>query len=361
MGITSGCAGLAMFVSSPIWGMLADRWGRKAMLLRAQFGGAVAVALMAIAPNIYVLVGCRIFQGLFTGTVAAASALVASMTPREKLPFAMGLLMAAVLGGQTTGPLLGGVLADRFGYTSTFVVTACLLAAGGLIILFMVKESFHRPVEGQSASIKGMAKLAISPQILPLLLVLSALSIGPNITFPVVPLIINGLSSSVGAATSSGAAYALLGVIAAISSLVFARINNKFPIRTVLVFCCIGTGLLFVLPIFASSSLQLIILIGLTGLLNGGIVITSNSLVGLSVPVSQQGIAYGLSQSASSLGGSIGPFIGGSLAPLIGLRNVFGVSAGVLVLVGLLTLKLIPGAKSTLPTEPLNKDHTSKN
>jgi len=342
VGVASGFAGLAMFVSSPIWGMLADRWGRKSMVLRAQFGGAVCIALMAIAPNIYFLVGFRIMQGLFTGTVAAASALIASMTPRDKLPFSMGILMAAVMSGQTIGPLVGGVLSDRFGIVTTFVITSILLAFGGLIILFLVKEDFHRPVQSQNSSFKTLMKVALSRQILPLLMVLAALSIGPMISSPVIPLIIDQYSGSGSAATFSGLAYALLGVVAAISSLVFTRFNGRLSVRKTLVFCCIGAGVLFLLPIFARSTLQLVVLFAISGLLNGGIIISSNSLVGLAVPISQQGIAYGLSQSASSLGGGIGPFIGGGLAPLIGLQNVFAVSAGVFVLVGLLALKLIP-------------------
>jgi DHA1 family multidrug resistance protein-like MFS transporter len=346
VGIAQGFAGIAMFVSSPFWGLLADRWGRKPMLLRAQFGGAICVALMAIAPNVYFLVGFRIFQGLFTGTVAAASALIAAMSPKEKLPFSMGVLMAAVLVGQTLGPLLGGVLSDRFGITVTFIVTSSLLALGGLIILFMVKEEFQRPDIGPSSPIGSLTHLAFSRQIFPLLMVLAALSIGPQITGPVLPLIIDQLSGAGGAATAAGTAYALLGIVAAISSLVFSRINNRLPVRTILVFCCIGTGLLFIPPIFATSTTQLIILIGLTGLLNGGIIIASNSLVGLSVPTEKQGIAYGLSQSASALGGGIGPFIGGGIAPLIGLSNIFGVSAGVFGLVGVLAFKLIPNIKA---------------
>jgi MFS transporter, DHA1 family, multidrug resistance protein len=342
VGITQGCAGLAMFISSPIWGMLADRWGRKPMLLRAQFGGAIAVGLMTIAPNMYLLVGCRVFQGLFTGSVSAASAMVAAMTPREKLPFAMGILMAACLAGQTLGQFLGGLMADTFGYQTTLIITSILLASGGVIVLTMIKEDFKRPVESQSSPFKSLFKLAFSKQILPLLLVLSALSIGPQISSPVLPLIISNLSSGGGAATASGAAYALLGIVAAISSLVFTRVYKRFNIRTILVFCCIGTGLLFLPPLFAHTPMQLIILIGITGLLNGGIMITTNSLVSLTVPVTKQGIAYGLSQSASSLGGGIGPFIGGSLVPLVGLNNIFAVSAVMFVIVGILVFKLIP-------------------
>ncbi len=105
-GIAIGASGLAMVITAPIWGTLADRWGRKPMLIRAQLGGAIVVALFLIAPNIYFLTGFRILQGVFTGTVAAASALIASQTPPGKLPYSMGIFMGAIFAGQTIGPLL---------------------------------------------------------------------------------------------------------------------------------------------------------------------------------------------------------------------------------------------------------------
>jgi MFS transporter, DHA1 family, multidrug resistance protein len=343
-GIANGCSGLAMFLSSPVWGIMADRWGRKPMLLRAQFGGVMVVIFYIFTPNIYLLVFFRTLQGLFTGTVSAASALVAASTPRKKLPFAMGILMASVLAGQTLGPLLGGFLADNYGFTATFIVTACLLLSGGLIILLLVKEDFQRPAAGTRNSFRSMVSMAFSRDILPLLMVLSALSIGPQIVSPVLPLIIGSMSHSGGAASASGTAYALMGVVGAVSALVFGKIHGRFAIRSILVFSCIGTGLFFLLPIWADSTLKLILLVGLTSLFSGGIITSSNSLVSLAVPAAQQGIAYGLSQSASSLGGAIGPFIGGGMAPLIGLRNVFAVTAGMFILVGFFVSRAIPGS-----------------
>jgi MFS transporter, DHA1 family, multidrug resistance protein len=340
-GIATGGSGLAMFISSPIWGIIADRWGRKPMLLRSQFGGAVVVSLFIVAPNIYFLVGFRMLQGVFTGTVAAASALIATMTPRNKLPYSMGILMGAVFAGQTIGPLLGGFMADNVGFEGTFILTSCLLSIGGLIVLILVKEDFQRPTRSQQISLTGLIRVAFSCNILPLLIVLAALSIGPQIASPVLPLIIGSLSRKGGAASASGEAYALLGVIAAFSSLVFARFQGLFSIRTILCLCCVGTGLLYIPPIFANSVIQLIIFIGITGLLNGGIITSSNSLVSLAVPLNQQGIAYGLSQSANSLGSGLGPLVGGVLAPVIGLRHIFGVTSGIFVLVGLLVLVVL--------------------
>jgi DHA1 family multidrug resistance protein-like MFS transporter len=340
-GIAIGGGGISMFLSAPIWGMVADRWGRKPMLLRAQIGGAVMVALFAIAPNIYAFVGLRILTGIFTGTVSAALALVATLTPRDKTPFAMGVLMAAVYSGMTVGPLVGGFMADNFGFKTTFIVISILLLMGSLVILCFIEEKFQRPTQDQRTSPVDLIRLAVSPDMVPLLIVIAILHIGPQMISPVLPLIISELNSTGATATSSGLAFALIGIISAVSSLVAARLHGRFSIQKILVFCCLGTGLLYIPPIWASSATQLILLVGITGLLIGGIITSSNSLIGMKVPITQQGIAYGLSQSATALGMGLGPFFGGGFASVMGLRPVFGVTAGVFIIASILVMKLL--------------------
>ena len=50
-GIATSASGIAMFFSAPLWGIVADRWGRKPMVLRAMFGSAVLLGFMGLAPN----------------------------------------------------------------------------------------------------------------------------------------------------------------------------------------------------------------------------------------------------------------------------------------------------------------------
>ena len=340
-GIAGSSASLAMFISSPIWGILADRWGRKPMVLRAMFGGGIVIAATGLVPNIYGIIALRFLQGLLSGTVAAASALVASTTPREKLPYAMGLLMVAVFGGNTFGPLLGGILADRFGYQATFFITGGMLFTGGLIVTFFVIEKFSPLAGERSASISGMMKLVRSKEMLPILGVSFALAAGPAIVSPIISLLIKEMNPGTKAATASGTAFFLMGLVATISSFVAGRIAQRVDLKKVLIVSCLGTGILYLPPMLAANVTQLLILVGMVALLKGGIMSTANTLVGLVAPPNQQGIAYGVNQSASSLGGAIGPLLGGALAPVIGLKPVFGVTAGVYVVIGLLVARLL--------------------
>ncbi|MFH1382325.1 MAG: MFS transporter [Chloroflexota bacterium] len=344
-GIASGASGIAMFFSAPLWGMVADRWGRKPMVLRAMFGGALVTALTGIAPNIPVLIALRFAHGVLSGTIAAASALVAGVTPRNKMPFAMGLITLAMFSGQTFGPLLGGVLADSIGYQASFFVTGSILLSGGLVVLFLVREKFERPQQRQGTSLGSLLRLAMSRDILPLLLVLGTLHLGPQLISPILPLYIREQNPQVEAAATAGLAFSLMGVVAAVSGLVAGRLGQHVNLKRMLMFSCIGTGLLYLPPIWSGTTAQLVIFMATTGLLKGGLMVSSNALIGLSVPMSQQGVAFGMAQSANSLGGGLGPILGGTLTRAMGFKPVFGVAGGLFILVGALSIKLLAGRR----------------
>ena len=344
-GIATSVSGIAMFFSAPLWGMIADRWGRKPMVLRAMFGASIVLALTGLAPNTYVVIGLRFTQGLFSGTVSAASALVASLTPREKVPFAMGLLMTAVFTGTTLGPLIGGFTADRLGYPAAFFITGGLLFLGGAIVAVFVQEKFQPPPAGQGVSFGSLWRLATSRTMLPLLGVLCALQAGPQMISPVLSLFVRELDPSAAAASASGIAYSCMGIVAAASSVAAGRLARRVTLKTILFVCCLGTGLFYLPPMWAGTVTQLVILITLTGLLKGGIMTSSNSLVSLLTSPAQQGIAFGIAQSAGALGNGIGPLIGGSLASAMGLRSVFGFTGGLFILTGVGVARLLSGVR----------------
>lgn len=330
----SGMA-VAMFLISPLWGLLADRFGRKGMVLRAMFGGAAILSLISLAPNIYLIIVLRWMQGLVTGSVAAMMALASSLVPRNRMSFAMGIIMLAVFGGQFLGPLVGGYIADNLGYHTTFYASGAFLLLAGFAILILVKERFERPDRGQTTSLRSMLRLAISRQMTPLLIVMCLLNMGQSAVVPIISLRVRELLPYGDAATVAGLTFSLIGLAAAVSSLVSGRLGQRVNLKTILVFSSIAVGILYLPPIWAGSVGLLACFLALTGLLRGSVVTSSNTIVGLSVLEDQQGTAYGLSQSASALGGGFGPLIGGGLAKVVGLRPIFALAAGLYITAGL--------------------------
>lgn len=340
-GVASAVSGLCMFITAPIWGIIADRWGRKPMVLRAMFGIAAIAALTALAPNIYWLIILRGITGLFSGSMAAASAMVASSTPRDKITFAMGILMVASFGGTAFGPLIGGVMADAIGYRAVFYVIGTVYFIGGLSILLLTHENFVPVPKSELPSFRKLWGLAKSKAIAPLLVVLCVLAIGPSMMNPIIPLFVQELSSR-SAASASGLAMSLMGGVAVISSLVAGRAGSRIDLKTMLFWGCIGTGILYLPPVFATSVFWFILLMALRGIFNGGVIVPSNSLVALSVSRNEQGMAYGLQQSANSLGNGLGPLLGGALASVFGLKIVFPISAGLFIIAGFAVMKFLP-------------------
>lgn len=106
-GITFSSTFLVTTLISPWWGKLADQKGRKLMLLRASLGMAIVISLMGCVTSVYQLVALRLLQGIFSGYISNATALVATGTPKEKSGQVLGTLATGSVTGTLLGPLLG--------------------------------------------------------------------------------------------------------------------------------------------------------------------------------------------------------------------------------------------------------------
>jgi DHA1 family tetracycline resistance protein-like MFS transporter len=122
----------AQVVAVPVLGYLADRHGRRPVLLLSLTGSLVAFLLLALAQHLAVLFAARIIDGASGGNITTARAAVADVTPEAERAQAYGTLGAAVALGTVVGPALGGVLA---GVSFRIPGYAAALLAGGAILL----------------------------------------------------------------------------------------------------------------------------------------------------------------------------------------------------------------------------------
>jgi len=246
-------------------------------------------------------------------------------------------------------------MVDAVGYKASFFIIGAVYFLGGLAVIFFTKEKFEPAAKGQGASVRGLVHLAMSRQMRPLLAVICILFIGPSIMMPTITLLIKELGVQSNTASVSGLAFSLMGVVATISSIVAVRMASRISLKKMLVISCLGTGLLNLPPMWAPTVTLFIILMALRGTLSGGLMVPSNSLIALSVSQSEQGMAYGLQQSANSLGNTLGPLIGAGLASLIGLKAVFPATAALFILAGVAAVKLLPDlSEGELPVDPIH-------
>lgn len=145
-GLAISVTAFAAAIVAPIWGSLADRKGRKVMMIRAAAGMTITMGSLAFVPNVYWLLIMRFFNGILSGYIPNATAMIASQAPKEKSGWALGTLSTGAIAGNLIGPSFGGALAEWFGMENVFIITGIVLFITTLLTIFMVKEDFQ-PIE----------------------------------------------------------------------------------------------------------------------------------------------------------------------------------------------------------------------
>ncbi|MDY6875534.1 MAG: MFS transporter [Chloroflexota bacterium] len=356
-GVVFSVQAVTMAIFSPIWGSLSDRYGRKVMVERAMFAGAVLITLMGLAQSIGQLVFLRALQGVLTGTVTAATTLVATTTPREHVGYAMGVFQVATYAGASAGPLLGGLVADSFGYRVAFWVTGVLLFLAALGVLIFVKEEFHpvtQPVSEQAlvnadrVTLRHrvwnrLAPVLSSPLLLGVLGVRFLMRLGGRLLGPVLPLFIQEIASAGARVASISGLIGGVGAAAgALGALGLGRLGDRRGYRGILMICAMGSAACYLPQFFVGDPGWLLVLQAGAGLAMGGILASISALLASLAPEGQEGIVYGVDASVVSVANAIGPMTGSALAVWMGLRAPFLLAAVIFGLAGVAAARLLP-------------------
>ncbi len=346
-GLVFSSQAFTMMIASPFWGTLADRYGRKLMVERAMFGGSVILLLMAFVTSAEQLVLLRAIQGLVTGTVAAANALVASITPREHAGYGMGLLQVGQGAGVAMGPIMGGAVADKYGYAAAFYVTAALLLLGGLLVLFGVQEPFERrPAAAKSSGgfLTAWREIFTFPGV-PVTFLLQFLSqLGTNLLTPILPLFIpTVLGPSQDLNTFTGLAVGAAAATSTVASIYFGRLGDRTGHRIILISSLAAGGLLYIPEVVVHSGWQILVLQALVGVAAGGIVPSISALQARFTRKGLEGAVYGLDNSIGSGARALAPMIGSGIAVWASLRAAFPITGVILIIAAVISAMLLPG------------------
>ncbi len=341
-GIVMASGGFTFALFAPIWGIFADRLGRKPMVCRAMFGAAVAVFLMSFARTVPQMILFRVVQGAFSGTLAASIALVASVVPLSRSGLALGMMQAAVFIGNALGPLIGGMAADAFGYRTSFRIGALLTLLGGILILFGTQEHFVAPDRQSTQDSPGFRKIMLLPGFMLSVLILFSVRLSNSISNPSFPLIVEDILESLHNLNSvTGTVIGTAAIAAAIAAAVLGHAGDKMGRRRVLVMCCIGACLASIGHYFAHDLPTLFAVRILFGFSVAGMMPAANAMIHEVVDRRSIGKAYGLATSLSMLGSAVGPTIGGTLAMQAGLRIPFLVTAGAQIALAVMILLVL--------------------
>jgi MFS transporter, DHA1 family, multidrug resistance protein len=336
-GIIGSANFLTAALCAPLWGALADKFGRRAMVIRSSVGGAIATALMGLSGNVWQLVGARGVMGAFGGFSSAATALVASKVPSSSLGFALGWMATAQMTGIMIGPIIGGAIADiTQNYRAVFFWSAGGVALAAVVTTLFVQDDFEKkPAAGTEklpSSRQQLMEMVRHPELAALLVLLALSQMTAVALSPIVPLFVqNMVGVSPYLATFAGAAFAVTGVGDLVASPFLGKRSDQIGYRRIVILCLIGAGVFTIPQAFVHNIWVFLALRFGVGVFLGGIVPTANAWIGRLFPAEKRGMVYGLSYSASFGGMFIGPLFGGFLAARLGFGSVFLVTGGLML------------------------------
>ena len=333
-------SGLAISVSaisaacvSPLWGILADRYGRKPMMIRAGFAMTITMGGLAFVPNVYWLLALRLLNGVFTGFVPNATALIASQVPKDKSGYALGTLSSGVVAGTLTGPFVGGMIAEVFGIRNVFLMVGGFLFLAAILTIFFIKEDFQPVPKEKALPTKELFTSVKYPYLLFNLFATSfVIQVAAQSIGPILALYIRDLGQNENLLFVSGLIVSSMGLSSMMSSGVMGRLGDKVGNHRLLIVAQAYSALIYLLCANASTPLELGIYRFLFGLGTGALVPGINALLSRMTPKAGISRVFAFNQVFFYLGGVIGPLAGSVVAEQFGYHSVFYATAACVAL-----------------------------
>lgn len=339
-GLTSLCIGTAF------WGMISDRFGRKLMLLRANYGAAILFPLLGFAPDVYSLIAIRFLCSFFSGTANPARTLLVSNTPEEKHGYVLGILSTATTSGHMVGYFFGGLIVEFAGYKAAFLSCGALYIISGLLVQFFVKENFSvseakKKVKKKLSSFRQIA----SPVIIGLMILFFIMGMYGRLTQPFAAMLVEFVNGQENAAFWTGMISLSAAAGGLISGCFFGWISEKFSHLKILLFAVGITALATCFLPFTGNIYLLITVRFLAGLLGGGIHPLLLMWLSRSTDAELKGTYFGWSGSIHQTGGIVSTLLGGAVV-------LYGGICGIYIAGAFLTLLMVPFIFYTLKRDP---------
>lgn len=343
-GAVFSAQAITMSIASPLWGAVADRVGRKPMLVRALLGGALTVALMGFVGSAEQLVLLRAIQGIVSGTVSAGNALVASIAPRHRTGYAMSVLQTASWGGIALGPVIGGILADQFGYQVSFIVTGILLLLGGIMVVFGVKEDFQPVPRAQRQTILGGWRSLLVKRGMPTTFIARfTTSLSRSLLIPILPLFVPVImAGSQGISTFTGLVIGVSSATGTVSSLWLGSLGDRTGHKRILIISGVLAALSYLSMAFVTEGWQLLIANAFAGFATGGLMPALSALIASYADEDEIGSAFGLDNSVMSGARALAPLLAVGAAELFSFQAVFIIGAVILLATVVLSWLRLP-------------------
>lgn len=342
-GLIFGATFISAFLMSPIWGRIADKYGYKPILITNAIGLAISILLMAYVTNVWQFFFLRLVMGIVTGFIPTSLAFISAQTDKKEAGKTLGTLQMGSVSGTLFGPIVGGLLADSFGFHYTFFITAASVFIAACIIFFGVKEikrqkKKHEVMYTRRQVLGGIFQHRL---LFNVMLITSLIQIGNFSIQPLLSLYVSDLVQTTTQVTFlAGLTFSAAGLGNILFARFWGRMGDHIGYEKVLIIL-LALSVVFMIPqAWVTALWQLILLRFLFGTVIGGLIPTTTALIRREAPVSIQGEVMGYSTSFRFFGNIIGPLFGGFISGIFSISAVF-YSTALLFLVAFFILNIV--------------------
>jgi MFS family permease len=342
-GLSLGATPAITALMAPLWGRLADRFGRKIMVQRSLVSFVFVMAAMAYVTEPWHVFALRLFQGLFAGYGALALTMAADSAPREHTAYAIGFVQTAQRLGPALGPVIGGVVAQAVGLRNAFFVTSAFYVIAFLAVTVMYDERSvlkreHAADKHRRITFRNI--LAFENFIL-LMAVIFGLQFVDRSFGPVLPLFVSELGTpGTRVPLLSGILFSVVAGFGAVGNQLCAKLLDRLPPRRVIGIMCAAAGCGVAAYLLAGNPWWLIIPSVVFGIAMGAATTAAYTAASSVIPAAARGAGFGLLTTASLVGLAVSPIANGLLAAT-SIRAVFVVDAVILGALALTVTRLM--------------------
>ncbi len=328
-GFIFGVTFVTAFFMSPIWGRIGDKYGFKPILIINGLGIATSIFLMGFMHQVHGLFLLRLFMGIVTGFIPTSVALIAKQTPKKEAGETLGTLQMGTVSGTLFGPLIGGVMADTFGFQYTFIITSMSIVLATVVVIFGIVEKLH---DNQNKTKVRPSKKAVIQLILKRRMLVSVMAIafivqaGLFSIQPLLSLYVSELTKADSVAFLSGLAFSATGFGNLLLTRKWGKLGDDIGYDRVMMILLVLAAVLIVPQALVTELWQLVILRFLFGMAVGGMLPCITAYIRIEAPYELQGEILGYNQSCRFLGNVVGPMIGGIFSGYMGISSVFYVT-----------------------------------
>jgi DHA1 family multidrug resistance protein-like MFS transporter len=327
---------------APLWGVLADRYSRKAVIVRSAVVEAVIFAGWALSTDPLTALAFRSLNGFVLGNTGVMLAVQASTTPKQRLGLAVGIVAAGSPAGRAVGPILGALLVHLVDVRGMLLFDAGLSVLMAVLLTVVMHEGEHaRPADLRVLSLLrgAVEEITSKPLVWRLFVAMAVTQIGLWTMLPYTPIYIARLAPN-DTVTAVGVVLSGVGLGQAVASPVWGFLMPRFGHVAVLNVTSIGAAIALIAVGLSHSLVVFALGLFANGVFAAAILTASMAVMSATVSPERRGAVLGQILFPFYLGGVIGPLIG-AVAFGAGQRVVFGIAA-VLSLAPLIVLLTMP-------------------